>query len=153
MSAAKSFPFGLHRIRASEIFFASRYSFGLVNLKPLVPRVVPRFHDLTPDEVADMFQSAQTIARVLEREYKGVAMTVAMQDGALAGQTVPHCHVHLIPRRQGDWPNNDDIYRDLDRGTRDNIVEDLTRPPRTLEDMAAEATMLRKLFPDNNVIE
>ena len=26
-------------------------------------------------------------------------------DGEVDGQTVPHCHVHLIPRRRGDVEN------------------------------------------------
>ena len=30
------------------------------------------------------------------------AFNVATQDGAAAGQTVPHVHVHIIPRREGD---------------------------------------------------
>ena len=33
----------------------------------------------------------------------------------MAGQTVPHVHVHIIPRNKGDWANNDDIYKELDQ--------------------------------------
>jgi bis(5'-adenosyl)-triphosphatase len=100
-------------------------------------RVVPRFRDLTPEEVTDMALSVQKIARVIEREYQGESMTIAMQDGPLAGQTVPHCHFHLIPRRRNDWPNNDDIYRDLERHSKEYIIEDHERKPRTLEEMVS----------------
>jgi len=32
------------------------------------------------------------------------------QDGAQAGQTVPHVHVHILPRKKGDFENNDEVY-------------------------------------------
>jgi hypothetical protein len=32
------------------------------------------------------------------------------QDGAQAGQTVPHVHVHILPRKGGDFENNDEVY-------------------------------------------
>jgi diadenosine tetraphosphate (Ap4A) HIT family hydrolase len=30
---------------------------------------------------------------------------VGVNDGKLAGQTVPHAHIHIIPRREGDVPD------------------------------------------------
>jgi bis(5'-adenosyl)-triphosphatase len=55
--------FGPWTIDASEVFSKTSLSFAFVNLKPVVPghvlvspiRVVPRFADLTPEEVADMW--------------------------------------------------------------------------------------------------
>lgn len=31
------------------------------------------------------------------------SLTIAIQDGALAGQSVPHCHVHIMPRKPNDF--------------------------------------------------
>ncbi|KAJ1989539.1 Dinucleoside triphosphate hydrolase [Dimargaris cristalligena] len=145
--------FGPHTIRPGQVFFRSALSYGLVNLKPIAPghvlvvphRLVPRFTDLTPDEVSDLFQSAQTIGRVIERQFRGESLTLAVQDGPAAGQTVPHVHVHIIPRRFGDWTNNDDIYVDLEKSSVAR-VDNPERPPRSEEEMAAEADMLRPLF-------
>ena len=39
--------------------------------------------------------------------------TISIQDGAAAGQTVEHVHVHILPRHVGDFANNDDIYDKL----------------------------------------
>ena len=36
-----------------------------------------------------------------------------LQDGRDAGQTVEHVHVHIIPRRPGDFQRNDDIYEEV----------------------------------------
>lgn len=38
-----------------------------------------------------------------------------LQDGADAGQSIPHVHIHILPRRSGDFKRNDDIYEVLDR--------------------------------------
>lgn len=32
------------------------------------------------------------------------------QDGPQAGQTVPHVHIHILPRKVGDFEKNDEIY-------------------------------------------
>ena len=73
-------------------------------------RPVARFADLTTEEVADLFVCAHRIAPVLQTLFKSSSLTIAVQDGEHAGQTVDHVHVHLIPRRLGDFKHNDDIY-------------------------------------------
>ncbi|GAA5886214.1 hypothetical protein JCM5296_003520 [Sporobolomyces johnsonii] len=106
----------------NQVFFQSTLSAGIVNLKPLVPghvlviprRVVPRFRDLTPQEVSDLFLSVHQISKVIETEYKAQALNVALQDGPLAGQSVPHVHVHIIPRRAKDFEPLDEMYNALD---------------------------------------
>lgn len=38
----------------------------------------------------------------LHREYAPAAYNIGINDGPVAGQTVPHLHIHLIPRYAGD---------------------------------------------------
>lgn len=38
----------------------------------------------------------------LQAEYKPDGYNIGINDGAAAGQTVPHLHIHLIPRYKGD---------------------------------------------------
>jgi len=54
---------------------------------------------------------------------------------------VPHVHMHIIPRKQGDWANNDDIYEELDKKKKGVDNED--RKPRTEQEMSLEANELR----------
>jgi diadenosine tetraphosphate (Ap4A) HIT family hydrolase len=38
----------------------------------------------------------------LEKEFKPDGYNIGINDGPTAGQTVPHLHMHLIPRYKGD---------------------------------------------------
>lgn len=106
---------------SSQVFYRSSLSFAIVNLKPLLPghilvcpkRVVPRLHDLRADEVADLFLAVQKLGTALEKIFDADGLNIALQDGPLAGQSVPHVHVHIIPRHKEDLPE-DEIYRLLE---------------------------------------
>lgn len=73
-------------------------------------RPVKRFAEMTHEEVSDLFLCVHRIAPVLQQVHACPALTIAMQDGKEAGQTVEHVHVHMLPRREGDFSRNDDIY-------------------------------------------
>lgn len=53
-----------------------------------------------------------------------------------------HVHCHILPRRKGDFPRNDDIYDKLAKHDRDDNPD----PIRSVEEMSAEADMLRPYF-------
>jgi diadenosine tetraphosphate (Ap4A) HIT family hydrolase len=38
----------------------------------------------------------------LQRSHQPQGFNIGINDGPAAGQTVPHCHLHLIPRYEGD---------------------------------------------------
>ncbi|XP_077058784.1 bis(5'-adenosyl)-triphosphatase isoform X2 [Siphateles boraxobius] len=113
--------FGQHIIKSSAVFLKTELSFALVNRKPVVPghvlvcplRVVERFRDLRPEEVADLFMTTQRVADGIEKHFQASSLTIAMQDGPEAGQTVKHVHVHVLPRKAGDFEKNDSIYDEL----------------------------------------
>jgi ATP adenylyltransferase len=73
--------------------------------------VIPRRHaetyfDLTDDEVMacnDMLRALRKSILALDPSVK--AFNVGMNAGEEAGQTIFHCHIHLIPRRAGDVEN------------------------------------------------
>ncbi len=68
-------------------------------------RHVPSFRDLNPAEWAAMQQLvADTTAELLKNDPTIDGFNFGVNDGATAGQSVFHCHFHLIPRRKGDHP-------------------------------------------------
>ncbi|XP_034514473.1 bis(5'-adenosyl)-triphosphatase isoform X4 [Ailuropoda melanoleuca] len=105
---------------------------------------VERFRDLRPEEVADLFQATQRVGMVVEKHFQGTSLTFSMQDGPEAGQTVKHVHVHVLPRKAGDFHRNDSIYDELQR--HDKAEEDTPALWRSEEEMAAEAATLRAYF-------
>mmetsp|Transcript_7787 Transcript_7787/g.12460 ORF Transcript_7787/g.12460 Transcript_7787/m.12460 type:complete len:163 (-) Transcript_7787:387-875(-) len=147
--------FGVFVIDPSEIFFFSGSSVGLVNLKPVVPghvlvcskRIVARFKDLTDSEISDLWISARKIAVVIEKVYHADSVTYAIQDGPSAGQTVSHVHIHILPRKTGDFTKKDEIYDRIEEHEKSlSSSLDVDRPPRSQEDMAKEAFLLRPYF-------
>ena len=148
--------FGAIDIPSSQVFYETAQTFALVNLKPVVSghvlvcprRVTPKFTELADDEIADLWRTVAVVQRVIERAHGTTSSTLAIQDGPLAGQTVPHVHVHVLPRRPGDFDRNDDVYDELENRRPDARREALDddRRPRTAEEMAAEANELRALF-------
>jgi len=162
-----------------QAFHRTALAYAIVNLKPIVPghvlvcptRPTPRLTDLRADELAELMCAVQRVGRVVERVYKADGLTIACQDGVAAGQTVPHVHFHLLPRRlQGDrfaGSRNDEIFNELEKQER-TLPQDLTdasdshtrpglpeplrvdadamREPRTLEDMEQEAKWLAGFF-------
>ncbi|KAM8867638.1 bis(5'-adenosyl)-triphosphatase isoform 1-T1 [Synchiropus picturatus] len=142
--------FGQHLIKASCVFLQTELSFALVNRKPVVPghvlvcplRAVERFGQLRPDEVADLFSATQRVANLVEKHFKASSLTIAIQDGPEAGQTVKHVHVHVLPRKTGDFEKNDSVYNELQQ--HDRAQEDDASLWRSEEEMAAEASDLRR---------
>ena len=110
--------FGHISIPESHVFFRNAHALAIVNLRPVLPghvlvlstRVEPRFGGLTPEEVTSVWQAAQRVGAVVCAARGGSAATYSMQDGAAAGQSVPHVHVHVVPRAEGDLARNDDVY-------------------------------------------
>eukprot|EP01097_Dermamoeba_algensis_P002982 TRINITY_DN2192_c0_g1_i1.p2 TRINITY_DN2192_c0_g1~~TRINITY_DN2192_c0_g1_i1.p2 ORF type:complete len:153 (-),score=21.47 TRINITY_DN2192_c0_g1_i1:79-537(-) len=139
--------FGQYIISPSTVFFRSKLSYGLVNLMPVVKghvlvipqRKVARFCELTDEEVSDLWISAKRIGSVVQTAFKAQSLTFAVQDGPHAGQTVQHVHVHILPRSQGDFKNNDDVYVE---------IEKKDRVRRGEAEMAEEAQWLSALFEE-----
>merc|ERR1719466_335048 len=68
-----------------------------------------RFTELSEDEVHDLFATTKKVSEVVQKHFNASSMTIAVQDGPEAGQTVKdgpeagqtvkHVHVHILPRK------------------------------------------------------
>jgi len=65
-------------------------------------RHVASFFEVTDAERTDMMSLLAAARNDLDREFKPAGYNIGINDGAAAGQTVPHLHIHLIPRYEGD---------------------------------------------------
>jgi diadenosine tetraphosphate (Ap4A) HIT family hydrolase len=65
-------------------------------------RHVASFFEVTDAERADLMALLQAAREDLDREFHPAGYNIGINDGAAAGQTVPHLHIHLIPRFEGD---------------------------------------------------
>jgi len=68
-------------------------------------RHVGSFFELTPEERFDLLALLDAAKAQLDREDSPQGYNIGVNDGPAAGQTVPHLHIHLIPRYDGDLPD------------------------------------------------
>eukprot|EP00271_Cylindrocystis_brebissonii_P001178 TRINITY_DN1147_c0_g1_i2.p1 TRINITY_DN1147_c0_g1~~TRINITY_DN1147_c0_g1_i2.p1 ORF type:complete len:126 (-),score=32.84 TRINITY_DN1147_c0_g1_i2:303-680(-) len=124
---------------------------------------------MSEEEVTDLWRTAKEVGQKVEAHFGATSLTYAIQDGPEAGQTVAHVHIHILPRKGGDFPNNDDVYDAIDASEKvlgsdgpegpqecaealDGVAKkqkmdsSKERKARSIEEMAAEATELQALF-------
>lgn len=69
--------------------------------------IIPKEHfdnifQIDAETAGKLFSLATVVARALKEETDCEGMNIVQNNGAVAGQTVNHFHLHLIPRHQGD---------------------------------------------------
>ena len=72
--------------------------------------IVPRRHvgsfgEARLDEQSAMLAMLQRVRAMLDAELRPDGYNIGINDGAAAGQTVMHVHMHVIPRYRGDRPD------------------------------------------------
>ena len=89
-------------------FYVIRDAFPVTPLHSLVitkRHVVSYFQcsKVEHDEIPIILDTQKTELKILDDTITG--FNIGMNIGKDAGQTIFHCHIHIIPRRQGDTPN------------------------------------------------
>ncbi len=101
---------------AAAMVYEDADKVAFLDHRPLFPGhclLVPRTHyetlvDVPPDEIGPLFTRAQALARAVEQALQADGFFVAINNRV--SQSVPHLHVHVIPRRKKDglkgffWP-------------------------------------------------
>ncbi|MBK6426813.1 MAG: HIT family protein [Blastocatellia bacterium] len=100
--------------RDERVFLRNELAYALWDGFPVTPLhslIIPRRHatdyfDLTRDELLacdDLLREAKSAVCTQDSSIGG--FNIGLNVGSVAGQTVFHCHIHLMPRRRGDVDN------------------------------------------------
>lgn len=97
----------------SQVVLANTTCLAFFDRSPVTPGhllIISRAHRLdwfalTPAEQRDMAALVRRGKALLAAKYHPAGYNIGLNCGAVAGQTVFHCHCHLIPRYVGDTPN------------------------------------------------
>lgn len=69
----------------------------------LIPkRHVQSIAELRPDEFQDLYHILHLAIELLRTKYDAEVYNLGINEGAAAGQTIAHLHIHVIPRKYGD---------------------------------------------------
>lgn len=95
-------------VAENELAYAIRDGFPVTQHHTLIipKRHVPDYFDLHQPElnaVQQLLQVERQTVRGLDQSVEG--FNVGINAGEVSGQTIFHCHIHLIPRRAGDIEN------------------------------------------------
>ena len=100
----------------AHIVFRDSMATGFLDSRPLFPGhtlIVPNDHhetlaDLPAEQLGPLFARAQRVSAILQDPFGAQGSFVAVNN--IVSQSVPHLHVHVVPRTKGDglrgffWP-------------------------------------------------
>jgi len=97
-------------LNEERIFFSSELVKGIWDSYPLNPghalliphRHIGRWFDATAEEQAALTSAIEQARAAIEERYSPQGFNIGFNDQEAAGQTVPHLHIHVIPRYEGD---------------------------------------------------
>lgn len=102
-------------------FYETTDFLAIYNIAPILPghsMIITRNHitsvmQLSDKQIADLMLFARKTTGFLLAEFSSAAFDWSLQDGEAAGQSVPHFHLHIIPRRPNDLPDDNEWYEKL----------------------------------------
>ncbi len=65
-------------------------------------RHVAEYFQATAEEKAAIWTLVDEMKLIIDKEYKPDAYNVGVNIGKAAGQSIPHLHIHMMPRYKGD---------------------------------------------------
>jgi histidine triad (HIT) family protein len=88
--------------------------------------IVPRAHvatieALAPADAEALFRAVARLAGPVRRALGAAGNTIGINDGGGTGQTIPHVHVHIVPRHEGDGAGS--VHMIFKPGSRRSIAE------------------------------
>jgi len=139
-------------------FYESENFLAIYNVAPILPGhslVIPRRHvksmmELSDPELCELMIFSRRTVKLLLEVFGVRAFNWTIQDGDEAGQTIPHFHLHLIPRKQGDLPHPGDWYPKLKERNAE-IIDSDSRPKLSNDEMSQIVEKIRQTVIDLNI--
>ncbi len=133
------------KIIEKQKFYEDDLVFALYDVRPiceghcvLVPkRHVERLENLSVEEMSGLFQLIKKTQKAVERAFDKPNYLILQKNGASAGQTVPHVHIHFIPRKKEEFSLLAFLW---------NFCSHPFKKPLSQEKMDVERAKLRKNF-------
>ena len=101
-------------VRSNELLDENAFCYASKDAHPVTHQhalIIPKRHvvdyfDMTELEIAAIHQMLVAMrSRIKNDDLTVTGFNIGVNVGKTAGQSIPHVHVHLIPRRQGDVEN------------------------------------------------
>jgi diadenosine tetraphosphate (Ap4A) HIT family hydrolase len=100
-------------LKTKRIFTLNAHALAILDGFPISPGhalIIPKRHiaslfEATREERESLFDLMEQVKTKLHEKYNPDGYNIGINDGAVAGQTVMHLHIHLIPRFVGDQPD------------------------------------------------
>ena len=92
----------------NDLAYASYDSYPVSNHHCLIipKRHIKDYFDMTNDELIACNDLIQIVKNeILSKDLNVKGFNIGTNAGKIAGQSIMHCHIHLIPRREGDVEN------------------------------------------------
>jgi histidine triad (HIT) family protein len=94
----------------SRVISQNEKTMALLDAFPLAAGhtlVIPKQHyakvqEMSREDALALFEIAWKVSGAVEAGSGVNASTIAVHNGREAGQEIPHVHVHIVPRKQGD---------------------------------------------------
>ena len=92
-------------VEENDLAYASYDTYPVTNHHCLIipKRHIKDYFDLTKEEIIACNQLIKKMKNKIESKDNLVkGFNIGTNSGKVAGQSIMHCHIHLIPRREGD---------------------------------------------------
>ncbi len=102
------------KVKPNEILYETKYAYASYDTYPVTKfhslvfpkRHISNFFDLNNDELIDCNELIKKIRKKILNDDSSVkGFNIGTNAGKVSGQSILHCHIHLIPRRQDDVDN------------------------------------------------
>lgn len=136
-------PFLEKEVLDNQVYFETEHEFVILNKIPILPGhslVIPKrpvltIHELNDLEIQSLFSTVKKASEKLKEHFKAEGMNYAWNENLIAGQTVPHLHIHILPRIENDMnPDPRNLYYRIEKSERKEM--DLAEIKRLQEEYA-----------------